>query len=368
MPPTDEKQAVVPEHVYRFPHPNEFPEVQKLATTDCSLLLASSSEVRRQLFAKAGVPFGAFSAPLEEDDVQQWLEAKHPELSTDRRTLLIAQLKADAAVHALRGPNTQHLLQLRLHNQILNLPESERLPLLALAESAARRTGGATAAVAALASFAESCVALEAADGRPPVLIAVDTGVSLHGRVMFKPRDKKEAECFLQRYSETEDPIIVTTSVVLVDLCDELENPPWDPNAAVPAGPEFPHKCRSCGKFQQQGSAAGRENCSPCSCPLPVVHAASILDEPGGPAAYRFNSREVFTVHSEVRFNKMDAETRKRIIEEGDVLYSAGAILIEKGEMAKYLKSVSGCPHSVIGFPLGHLKGPLSQLLKKIGN
>ena len=353
-----------PDFVYDFPQPTEFKEVQAMATTECSLLLASSSKFRRELFARAAIPHGAFSAPLDEDCVQDWLETKHPELSSGQRTVMIAQLKADAAVHALKGPNMQHLQQLRLQNQILNLPEAERLNILKAAERAARQTGRATAAVAHLASFTESCLALEAADGRQPVLITVDTGVELNGRVMFKPKDKKEAECFLKSYSNTDSPIIITTSVVLVDLMDELDSPPWNPNAAVPAKRGFPYKCRACGKPQQpKEEHTGSDS---CSCPLEVVHAANILGEAGGPATYRFSSREVFTVQSEVRFNKMDADACRRIVEEGEVMCSAGAVLIERGEMAKYLKSIVGCPHSVIGFPLGHLNVALARLLKRL--
>lgn len=355
-----------PQFVYKFPHPEEFPEIQKAATTDCSLLLASSSPFRRQLFSKAGIPFGAFSAPLNEDDVQDWLETKYPKLPLDTRTLLIAQLKANAAVHALRGPNTQQLQQLRLQNQVLNIPEAVRLRVLEEAEEAARENGRATAAVAQLASFTESSVALEAADGRTPVILAVDTGVERNGRVLFKPKDKEEAERFLKSYYDTDCPIIVTTSVVLVDLCNELENPPWDPNARVPAKEGFPYKCQSCGKPQLPKD--GNKDSGSCSCPLTVVHAASILNGAGGPQSYRSNSRVAFSVHSEVKFNKMDADARRRIIEEGDVMYTAGAIVVEKGEMAKYLQSITGCGHNVIGFPLADLKAPLSRLLERIGN
>ena len=162
----DEDNDPTPGYVYKFPQPTDFPKVQEMAIKDCSLLLATSSLFRRELFARAAIPFGAFSAPFDEDDVQEWLEVKHPQLGVDSRTLLIAHMKADAAVHALRVPDTQHLQQLRLQNQMLNTPAAERLPLLQRAEAVARRNGRAAAAVAQLASFSKSCMAVEAADGR----------------------------------------------------------------------------------------------------------------------------------------------------------------------------------------------------------
>ncbi|CDJ48176.1 Maf-like protein, putative [Eimeria brunetti] len=359
----DKQDGPTPECVYKYPGPTDFPKMQEMAIKNCSLLLATSSQFRRELFARAAVPFGAFSAPFDENDVQDWLEANHPTQGVDSRTLLIAHMKADAAVDALRQPDTQHLQQLRLHNQMLNIPASERLPLLQRAEALARKNGRATAAIAQLATCTKSCMAVEAADGRSPVLLAVDTGISFEGRVLFKPKDKEEAARFLKSYSESDEPICVTTSFVLVDLASELEQVPWSPNAPVPAQPEFPHKCKACGRYQRQQPT---DDPDPCTCPLTVVHAADILLDPGGPSSYRFDTREMFSVTSKVRFNHLDEEARKRILEEGEVMYSAGAVLVERGEMAKYLKSISGCPHNVIGVPLTHVESYLSLLIGRM--
>ncbi|CDI78729.1 Maf-like protein, putative [Eimeria acervulina] len=361
----DEDNDPTPGYVYKFPQPTDFPKVQEMAIKDCSLLLATSSLFRRELFARAAIPFGAFSAPFDEDDVQEWLEVKHPQLGVDSRTLLIAHMKADAAVHALRVPDTQHLQQLRLQNQMLNIPAAERLPLLQRAEAVARRNGRAAAAVAQLASFSKSCMAVEAADGRAPVLVAVDTGIEFGGRVRFKPKDKEEAARFLKSYSDSDEPIVVTTSFVLVDLVSELERPPWNPNAPVPAKQQFPHKCKACNRFQRSQPT---DDPNPCTCPLTVVHAADILLDPGGPSGYHFHTREMLSVKSEVKFNKMNDEVRQRILDEGEVMYSAGAVLVERGEMAKYLKSISGCPHNVIGVPLSRVESYLSLLIGRMEN
>ncbi|CDJ35267.1 Maf-like protein, putative [Eimeria mitis] len=354
-----------PGFVYSFPQPTDFPKLQEMAIKDCSLLLATSSEFRRQLFASAAVPFGAFSPSFDENDVQDWLEAKHPQVGADSRTLLIAHMKADAAVHTLRLPDTQHLQQLRLQNQMMNIPATERVPLMQRAEAYARRNGRATAAVAQLASFSKSCMVAEAADGRAPVLVAVDTGIEFGGQVLFKPKDKEEAACFLKRYSDSDEPIVVTTSFVLVDLVSEFERPPWNPNAPVPAKQQFPHKCKACNRFQRRQPT---DDPDPCTCPLTVVHAADILLDPGGPSGYRFDTREMFSVKSNVKFNELNEEVRNRIIEEGEVMYSAGAVLVERGEMAKHLKYISGCPHNVIGVPLKQVESFLSLLIGRMEN
>ncbi|CDJ39207.1 Maf-like protein, putative [Eimeria tenella] len=348
---------------YQYPRPDEYPNLMRMATRQCSLLLASSSIFRRELFAKAAIPIGAFSVPLDEGDVQTWLEEKHPEVTADTRTLLIAHLKADAAIQALKMPDTQHLQELRLQNQILNVPEAERLPLLQEAERVARRSGRAAAAVAQLASFTKSCMALEAADGRLPVLMAVDTGIQFKGKILFKPKDKEEAASFLESYSEADAPIVVTTSVVLCDLVYELEAQSRNPNSPMPAKKELPHKCRACSKFQYTEPS---DDPDPCTCPYTVVHAADILCSTGGPKSYHYHSREMFSCQSQVALSKMDKEARRRILEEGDVMYSAGALLIEKGEMAKHIKGISGCPHNVIGVPLGRVEEMLSLLIGRM--
>ncbi|CDJ56650.1 Maf-like protein, putative [Eimeria maxima] len=361
----DKEDEPTPGYVYTYPQPTDFPDMQEMAIKDCSLLLATSSEFRRELFAKAAIPFGAFSAPFDENDVQTWLEAQHPEMGADSRTLLIAHMKADAAVHALRAQDSQHLQQLRFQNQILNIPAVERLRLLQRAETAARHNGRAAAAVAQLASFSNSCMAVEAADGRAPVLVAVDTGIEFGGRVLFKPKDKEEAARFLKGYSDSDEPIVVTTSFVLVDLVSELERPPWDPNAPVPAKQQFPHKCKACGRFQHLQPT---DDADPCTCPLTVIHAADIMLDPRGPTGYHCDTREVLSVKSQVNFKKMNEEARRRILEEGEVMYSAGAVLVERGEMSKYLKSISGCPHNVIGVPMTRVERHLSLLIERMAN
>ncbi|KAL8276022.1 hypothetical protein Esti_000138 [Eimeria stiedai] len=350
--------------VYCPPCANDFRETQELATTQCSLLLASSSVHRRALFVEAAIPVGFFSSPFDEDDVQVWLENQHPQVDSSRRTLLIAQLKANAAVHALLGPQADKLQLLRLNNQLVNVPEAERGPLLEKAEREARCTGKAAAAVAQLASLRNSAVALEMSDGRRPVLITVDTGVEHEGQVLFKPKDKAEAEQFLERYSSSGASVLVATSVVLVDLCGELDQPPDDPNAAVPTQPGGQaHRCSACCKVQR-----GKQDESEprCCCPVTVAHAAEVLDTAGGPMAYRPRTRVAFTVVSTIEFKQMDPAARSRMIGEEDLMGTAGAIRIEGGEMAKHLRKLNGCHHNIIGFPLSDLRTQLAQLLQKM--
>ncbi|KAL8436955.1 hypothetical protein ACSSS7_001319 [Eimeria intestinalis] len=347
--------------VYLPPSPADFKEIQTLATTQCSLLLATSSVYRRALFTEAAIPFGSFSAPFDEEDVQNWLETNTPQLDSERRTLLIAQLKADAAVHALLGPQADKLQLLRLSNQLLNVPEAERAPLLEEAEREARRTGKATAAVAQLANFRNSAVALEMSDGRRPVLITVDTGVEHEGRVLFKPKDEKEAAQFLERYSSSSASVRVATSVVLADLCGELDKPPHDPNAALPTPAGFQPRCSACCMLQR---ANQQKVAPPCCCPASVMHAAEILDRAGGPGMHRNTTRVAFTVVSTIEFKPMDEGARTRILRDQDIMCSAGAIRIEEGEMAKYLKRINGCHHNIIGFPLKDLKIHLKKLLE----
>ncbi|KAL8448979.1 hypothetical protein Emed_003331 [Eimeria media] len=349
--------------VYRPPCASDFHATQELAITQCSLLLASSSVYRRSLFSEAGIPFGSFSAPFDEDDVQTWLELNQPQLDSGRRTLLIAQLKADAAVHALLGPQADKVQLLRLSNQLLNIPASERSSLLERAEREARRTGKAAAAVAQLASFKTSAVALEMSDGRRPVLITVDTGVEHEGRVLFKPKDKEEAEQFLQRYSSSSASVRVATSVVLADLCGELDQPPNDPNLIPPTPAGFKPRCSACCVVQR---GKKEETQPPCSCPPSVMHAAAVLETAGGPQQYRPRTRVAFTVVSTIEFSEMDADARSRILRDQDIMCSAGAIRIEDGEMAKHLKAINGCHHNIIGFPLSDLLPQLKTLLKKM--
>ncbi|KAL8441566.1 hypothetical protein Emag_007059 [Eimeria magna] len=349
--------------IYRPPCASDFQATQELATTQCSLLLASSSVYRRALFTEAAIPFGSFSAPFDEDDVQTWLENNKSQLDSGRRTLLIAQLKADAAVHALLGPQADKLQLLRLSNQLLNVPETERAPLLQRAEREARRTGKAAAAVAQLASFKASAVALEMSDGRRPVLITVDTGVEHEGRVLFKPKDKEEAEQFLQRYSSSSASVRVATSVVLADLCGELDQPPHDPNLTVPTPAGCTCRCSAC-RMVLRGE---KEESQPqCCCPVTVMHAAEVLETAGGPQLYRPRTRVAFTVVSTIEFKEMDAAARSRILRDQDIMCSAGAIRIEDGEMAKHLRTINGCHHNIIGFPLSDLQAHLKQLLKKM--
>ncbi|KAL8435286.1 hypothetical protein Efla_002541 [Eimeria flavescens] len=361
-----EEERVASCVLYKPPAAADFVDLQTMATTQCSLLLASSSGCRRALFAAAAIPFGAFSPGFEEDEVQDWLEARGPSLDCEQRTLLIAQLKASAAIHALRGPLQDKLQQLRFQNQVLNLAAAARPGLLEAADREARQTGKAAAAVAQLASFEESAAAIEASDGRRPVLIAVDTGVEHEGRVLFKPKDEADAARMLQLYSASDTPVRVTSSVVLVDLCRELDDPPPDPNACMPLVGERsgPHRCKACSKLQQPADSKqpADEQEEACCCPPSVVHAASMVD--GFRSARSFNSfsRKAFSVTSTIAFAEMDEEARKRILQEEGILNAAGAIRIEAPSMATHITAISGCMHSIIGFPLSRLKDELNEL------
>lgn len=369
-----------PGYTYTPPHPSAYRSLQHLAIKECSLLLASSSIFRRNLLANAAIPFGSFSVPFDETDVQEWMETNHPTLPAGTRTIVIAQIKADAAVHALRGPHTERLQQLRFLNQVNNIPPDERVQAIQMADKAARTTGAAAAAVAHLATYTGAAAALEAAEGRRPIVIAVDSGVEMAGQVRFRPKSKRQAEDFLRSYSNAKEPVGVITSVVLIDLLQEIDSPPWDPNRPSTPSLGCPQRCYACGRPKR--SEYGSERRTPtsrsrrgsnkegeedtCSCPPTVMHAATILESCGGrPMEYRNGSRVAFTVRSEIWFNPMNKRVIKAIIKEGEVLYSAGAVIIEQGEMKNFIKSVYGCAHNVIGLPMEELHDRIRELLAK---
>lgn len=355
---------------YTPPSPSSYPELQRLSLTRCSLLLASSSCPRRQLLAAAAVPHGVFSPPVDEEPVQQWLQQQKPDMQVGERTALIAHLKADAAVNALRGAHAQQLQQLRLEQQLLQLQPSLRPQLLQQAEQLQREEGKAAAAVLGLGCLSSSSVVLEAAEGRRPLLLTVDTGVQVGSRVLFKPRDAAEADSFLASYSAASEPVLVASTLVVTDLAAEFSGPPLDSAEADSNRAEgrYGTACRACGKriiLSSKHQHQQQQESGVCACQGLVLHAAEVLYSAGGPHGYRSSSRVCETTYTWLQYKEMDAAARTQIIEEGLVLSAAGAIIFEKGLMASFVKDVRGDTYSCVGLSLDALQQAALKILSK---